>query len=150
MKDNSLYKLGGVCAILMGIINILGDITYILLPADQRLGVPAGTILPAISKGAPLLKAQLLELAFLGILGLIVVPAFSELFRLAGIIQIIIEQFIPVDIGYLIEVFVKPFDADIAVFIQIIFETGHPMPGQLHSGGNRFSVKGFGQIICSG
>jgi hypothetical protein len=81
MKDNSLYKLGGTGAILMGVINILGDITYILLPADQRLGVPAGTILPAIAKGAPLLKAQLLELAFLGILGLIVVPAFSELFR---------------------------------------------------------------------
>ncbi|MEJ2597149.1 MAG: DUF4386 family protein [Anaerolineales bacterium] len=81
MKDNSLFKLGGACAILLGIIDALSGITYLLLPADQRLGVPASRILPSITQGAPLLKIQLLELAFIGILGLIVVPAFSELFK---------------------------------------------------------------------
>lgn len=80
MKDNSLFKLGGACAILLGIFDALSSITYLLLPADQRLGVPAAKILPAIAQGAPLLKLQLLELAFIGILGLIVVPAFTELF----------------------------------------------------------------------
>jgi hypothetical protein len=81
MKDNSLYKLGGACAILLGIVDALSSITYLLLPADQRLGVPAAKILPSITQGAILLKIQLLELAFIGILGLIVVPAFSELFK---------------------------------------------------------------------
>jgi hypothetical protein len=81
MKDNSLFKLGGACAILLGIVDALSSITYLLLPADQRLGVPAARILPSIVQGAPLLYLQLLELAFLGILGLIVVPAFAELFK---------------------------------------------------------------------
>lgn len=81
MADNSLFKLGGVCAILLGIVDALSGITYLLLPADQRLGVPAAKILPSIVQGAPLLKIQLLELALIGILGLIVVPAFSELFK---------------------------------------------------------------------
>lgn len=80
MTDNSLFRLGGTCAILLGIVDALSGITYLLLPADQRLGVPAAKILPSIAQGAPLLKIQLLELAMIGILGLIVVPAFSELF----------------------------------------------------------------------
>jgi hypothetical protein len=80
MKDNSLFKLGGACAILLGIVDALSGITYLLLPADQRLGVPAARILPSIAQGAPLLKLQILELALIGVLGLAVVPAFSELF----------------------------------------------------------------------
>ena len=80
MKDNSLFRLGGACAILLGIVSALSGITYLLLPADQRLGVPAAKILPSIAQGAPLLKLQLLELALTGVFGLIVVPAFAVLF----------------------------------------------------------------------
>jgi Domain of unknown function (DUF4386) len=81
MTDHSLFKLGGACAILLGIVDALSSITYLLLPADQRLGVPAAKILPSIAQGATLLKLQILELAVIGILGLIVVPAFSEVFK---------------------------------------------------------------------
>jgi Domain of unknown function (DUF4386) len=81
MKDNSLFRLGGWCAILLGIVGILADITYVLLPADQRLGVPAAKILPSIAQGSTLLNLQFLELTLLAILGLAAVPAISEMFR---------------------------------------------------------------------
>jgi hypothetical protein len=81
MKDNSLFKLGGTCTILLGVFDALASLTYLLLPADQRLGVPAARILPSIAQGATLLQLQILELALIGILGLIVVPAVSELFK---------------------------------------------------------------------
>jgi hypothetical protein len=81
MKDSSLFRLGGWCAMLVGIVGILADLTYVLLPAEQRLGVPAAQILPSIAKGAPLLNLQFLELTLIGILGLAAVPAVSEMFR---------------------------------------------------------------------
>jgi hypothetical protein len=81
MKDNTVLKLGGTCAILLGITGALGSLTYLLLPADQRLGVPAARILPSIVQGSTLLNIQFLELVVLGVLGLAVVPAISELVR---------------------------------------------------------------------
>jgi len=81
MKDNSLFRLGGTCAVLLGITGALVDLTYVLLPADQRLGVPAARILPSIAEGARMLNLQFLELTLLGILGLAVVPAISEMLR---------------------------------------------------------------------
>ncbi len=81
MKDNSVLRLGGACAILLGIVGALGSLTYLLLPADQRLGVPASRILPSITQGATLLNIQFMELVLVGLLGLAVVPAVSELVR---------------------------------------------------------------------
>ena len=81
MKDNSLFKVGGAASIAMGILGALVGITYVLLPADQRLGVPAARILPSIAQGAMMLKTEFLEMALIGVLGLAVVPAVSELVR---------------------------------------------------------------------
>ena len=81
MKDNSLLKLGGTCAVLLGITGALASLTYLLLPADQRLGVPAARILPSIAQGSMLLNLQFLELTLMGVFGLAVVPALSELVR---------------------------------------------------------------------
>jgi hypothetical protein len=81
MKDNSLFKVGGTAAFLMGIMAALVGITYMLLPPDQRLGVPAARILPSIAQGAMMLQTELLEMALIGVLGLAAVPAISELVR---------------------------------------------------------------------
>jgi hypothetical protein len=81
MKDNSLFKVGGGASIAMGVIAALIGITYMLLPPDQRLGVPAARILPAIAQGSLMLRTELLEMALVGVLGLAAVPAISEMVR---------------------------------------------------------------------
>ncbi len=78
MRDISVRQFGSICAILLGIVAVLGDIVYFLLPVDQRIGAKAPAILPAVAHGAPLLMLQLWLLALEGVLGLAVVPMLSE------------------------------------------------------------------------
>ena len=84
MKDDSLQKLGGMCAILVGITGALAALAYLFLPAEQRLGVPAATILPSYVQGPVLLNIEFLLLALAGIFGLGAVPAITQLVRSHG------------------------------------------------------------------
>ena len=79
MKDTSLLKLGGIAAILLGIVNALSSVLYLILPTEQRAAVPAAQILPSVAQGATLLMLTFLLQALVGVLGLVVVPALSRL-----------------------------------------------------------------------
>jgi hypothetical protein len=79
MKNGTLARFGGLCSILLGIVAILISVVYLLLPPEQRLGVKAAVILPAVARGATLLLAQFWLLAVEGVLGLAVVTALSRL-----------------------------------------------------------------------
>jgi hypothetical protein len=81
VKHDSLLKLGGLCAILLGIVNGLSSIFYLLLPPEQRAAVPAAQILPSVAEGATLLMITFYAQAIVGVLGLIVVPAISVQFK---------------------------------------------------------------------
>src|SRR5438105_15524437 len=80
MQDNSLLKLGGTAAILLGLVNMAGTILYFLLPADQRAAMPAAAILPSMVKdGATVLYLIFWSQAIVGMLGLVAVPALSRM-----------------------------------------------------------------------
>jgi hypothetical protein len=79
MKGSSVSRVGGICAILLGIVSTLGGITYLLLPAEQRLGVSGAQLLPSYAANPALLNLISFELALIGIFGLAIVPAISQL-----------------------------------------------------------------------
>ncbi|HEV8193513.1 MAG TPA: DUF4386 family protein, partial [Ktedonobacterales bacterium] len=56
-------------------------IVYLLLPAELRVGVAGATLLPAFHRNSGLLPLELALLALVGVAGLAVVPAVSELVR---------------------------------------------------------------------
>lgn len=72
-------RVGGVCAILVGLLTALAGITYLLLPEAQRLQVPGDRILPSFAEDGSVLRLELLELGLLGIFGLGAVAALSRL-----------------------------------------------------------------------
>jgi hypothetical protein len=78
MNNNSLAKFGGTCAILVAIVGALADITYLLLPAEQRLGALGKDLLPSFHAAPTILTLELWELAIAGALGLAVVAALSQ------------------------------------------------------------------------
>ena len=84
MKDNSLLKLGGACAILLGIAKFLASIAYFVVPPEQRLTVPGAQLLPSFAQGSTFLMAIFWLEALVGVLGLAVVPALSSLVRTAN------------------------------------------------------------------
>lgn len=78
MKDNSLLKLGSVCAVLLGIAKIISAVLYLVLPADLRAEVAGKVFLPAFfANPTPLLSFFWVEAA-VGILGIALVPALSS------------------------------------------------------------------------
>ena len=79
MKSNSVYNLGGICSILLGIVSALIGITYLLLPAEQKLGMRAPDLLPSFVQNPTLLTLQSIELSVVGVLGLAIVPAVAQL-----------------------------------------------------------------------
>ncbi len=79
MKNNSLLKLGGACAVLLGVVNALSGLLYFVIPAEQRAAQPAAVILPSIAQGATFLIILFWTQAIIGILGMVVVPALSRL-----------------------------------------------------------------------
>lgn len=79
MQDRSLNMVGGVCAILAGILTATTSLTYILLlPAEQRAGVLAPVILPSLAKDPTPLLLVLWQMVATAVLGLAVVPALSR------------------------------------------------------------------------
>ena len=81
MKDLSVLKLGGVCAILLGVAKIMSSGIYVLLAADLRAEVPAARFLPAFAQNPSLLLAFFWVETLVGVLGLAAVPAISSLVR---------------------------------------------------------------------
>lgn len=79
MKDHSLLRLGGICAILLGVIVALSSLLYFVIPAEQRAAQPAAVILPSIAQGATFLILLFWTQAIIGVLGLVVVPALSRI-----------------------------------------------------------------------
>ena len=72
-------RVGGVCAMLVGLLTATAGITYLFLPAGQRLQVPGAELLPSFAEDGSVLRLELLELGLLGIFGLGAVAALSRL-----------------------------------------------------------------------
>jgi Domain of unknown function (DUF4386) len=72
-------RVGGVCAMLVGVLTALAGITYLFLPEAQRLQVPGAELLPSFAEAGSVLRLELLELGLLGIFGLGAVAALSRL-----------------------------------------------------------------------
>jgi hypothetical protein len=71
-------RVGGTCAILVGVLTAMAGITYLFLPEAQRLQVPGATLLPSFAEDGSVLRLELLELGLLGIFGLGAVVALSR------------------------------------------------------------------------
>jgi len=78
MKGNSVLKLGGMCAILLGIAKVLSGAGYLLLSPEQRVLSTGANFLPSFAQDSSLLMAVFWVEAAVGILGLAVVPAMSS------------------------------------------------------------------------
>lgn len=72
-------RIGGACAILVGLLTAMAGITYLFLPEAQRLQVRGAELLPSFAEGGDVLRLELLELGLLGIFGLGAVAAVSRL-----------------------------------------------------------------------
>lgn len=83
-NDSSLYKVGGAGAILLGIFTLLGAITYLLLPTEQKLSAPGAQLLPSFAQNPTPLTLELWELALIGVFGIAVVPALSQIVRIGN------------------------------------------------------------------
>lgn len=81
MRDMSLARVGAIAAIVLGLLQTLASILYLLLPTDLRVGVPGARLLPAFHRDPSLLPLDLTLLALVGVAGLAVVPAVSALVR---------------------------------------------------------------------
>jgi hypothetical protein len=82
MKDRSLNLVGGICAIIIGVITTTTSLTYLLvLPPEQRAGVLAPQILPSLAKDPTPLLLVLWQMVATGVLGLALVPALSKWVR---------------------------------------------------------------------
>lgn len=72
-------KVGGSCAILVGIFGALYSLNYLILPPEQRLGANPADLLPSFDQNPTLLKAEFIEMVLAGVCGMGVVPAMSEM-----------------------------------------------------------------------
>ena len=81
MKDNSLLKLGGMCAILLGVAKVLSAGIYLMLAPDLRAEVPAARFLPAFAQNPSLLISFFWVETLVGILGLAVIEVIKLFFR---------------------------------------------------------------------
>lgn len=72
-------RVGGVCAMLVGILTLMAGFTYLFLPEAQRLQVPGAELLPSFAEDGNVLRLMLLELGLVGIFGLGAVAALSRL-----------------------------------------------------------------------
>ncbi len=86
MKDNSIAKLGGTCAILVGISYLVIGVTFFMLPVEQQAG-GASTVAEFLESVAPdssMLVIQYWAFALGALLAIAVVTAVSDLVRSAN------------------------------------------------------------------
>jgi hypothetical protein len=81
MKDNSLLKVGSLCALILAIVKLIAPIFYIIMPAELRAEVPGNIFLPAFNANSTPLMALFWLEALVGILGIGLVPALSSIVR---------------------------------------------------------------------
>ncbi len=84
MNDKSVAKLGGACALLVGISYIVIGITFFLMPAEQRPGGTASEFLTSVESGATATLIMYWAFAVGALLALAVIPAVSDLVRSAN------------------------------------------------------------------
>ncbi len=75
--ERSLNRVGGAASLLAGVLSVPAALTYLFLPAEQRLGVEGAILLPSFADQPALLKALFIQLALIAVLGVAVVPALS-------------------------------------------------------------------------
>ena len=81
MKSNQVLRFGGLCGILVGLFNLLASAAYLLLPAAQKLGSPGAALLPSVAESATMLIVLHLGFTLIGLFGLGLAPALTELVR---------------------------------------------------------------------
>ena len=81
MEDKSLSKLGGICAIIVGILYIVGGAAYLTLPADMKTGSDPGAFLAAFANEPTMATLQYWAFAFIGVFAIAVVLAVSAKVR---------------------------------------------------------------------
>lgn len=77
--DSSVLRVGSFCAYAAGILTFAATIIYLLLPAEQRVGVGGAELLPSVAEDSALLQTEFVLLALVGIAGLGLVPALVRL-----------------------------------------------------------------------
>jgi hypothetical protein len=81
MKEKTLSKFGGTCSILVGVSYVLITITYLLLPAGQKVGAPPAQYFPSFARNPTLAVLLYWELALGALFAIGAVKAISELVR---------------------------------------------------------------------
>jgi len=84
MKDNSIAKLGGTCAILVGILYLVVGVTFFMLPAEQQPGSAAAEFLKSLAASSTVTVVQYWAFALGALLAIAVVTAVSDLVRSAN------------------------------------------------------------------
>jgi hypothetical protein len=77
MQDNSLYKLGGICSMLLGVSYMVIGVTTFMMPPALTYGNDAASPFMYFEANKGLLLANYWAFAAVGIVGLAVVPAVS-------------------------------------------------------------------------
>ncbi|HEY7349909.1 MAG TPA: DUF4386 family protein [Ktedonobacterales bacterium] len=72
-------KVGGNCAIVVGILGALFSLNYLLLPPEQRIGANPADLLPSFDRDPTLLRLEMIEMALAGVCGMGLAPAVSEM-----------------------------------------------------------------------
>jgi uncharacterized protein DUF4386 len=81
MKDNSLYKLGGICSVLVGISYVVIGVTELLLPPEYTVEINARVPLMFFRSNQALFIAQWSAMLWGAVFALAVIPAVSERVR---------------------------------------------------------------------
>ncbi len=82
MNEKSIVKLGGICAVIVGILYVLVGITYLFLPEAQKGGPEIedfAKALLSINQNPTLIILLSVEFVLIGILAFAAVPAISGL-----------------------------------------------------------------------
>jgi hypothetical protein len=76
-EERSIARVGSIAAVLIGLLSVMGALTYLFLPADQRLGIEGARLLPSFDRDPTLLQLLFWQLTLIALLGIAVVPALS-------------------------------------------------------------------------
>lgn len=81
MNDSSLGRLGGTCAILVGVSYVVVGIMYLLMPAEQKVAADPGLFLLSLAQNRLMAMSEYWAFALGAVLALAVVPAVSNVVR---------------------------------------------------------------------
>jgi hypothetical protein len=84
LGEGSLSRVGGTASLLVGVLSVPAALTYLFLPAEQRLGVEGATLLPSFADDSALLTTLFIQLALIAVLAIAVVPALSARVRVGN------------------------------------------------------------------